>query len=592
MSSLELLKEQARNFEQDEKWENALDLYSQAIDMLSHDDEPDITLFNRSGDLATKLGSADQAVRFYEKAVDAYVAEGLHNNAIAVCKKVLRNLPDRHRILLKMGQIRAAQGFITDARTNFISYAEHVQADGDLDEAFRALIEYVKLAPDDYEVCMLLAAQLDQNGRSEEAISQYVAAFRIMRRQGLDDLSKNVAAQIAKLDPTFDLELAASREGEAISEDSDGSATAEDSSGQKHEPDVVGPIDLPLLSFDDEEAAPTGGDETPAETVKPPDGGVGEKAAEAVEKAAEEAAAATAAAEREAEEAAARAAAQRDETEAAARAAAESDASEAAAEREAEEASARAAAEREVAEASTRAAAEREAADAVARAAAAAERGAAEAAARAAAEKEAADAAAEKASEGSAVAPPEPESTTESPSEPYVDLSTVLLGGASSKEEKSTWFVVPFEEPTGDDEADFTKMLAQFREKVSENIDTDDTMAHYDLGTAYMEMGLLDEAIAEYQMVLRGTSDDLPTYEMLGQTFLRKEEPEAAIRSLTRALAVPCDVEDELVGIYYYIGLANEKIGDKTAAVEFYDRVFALDINFADVTDRLRALRA
>jgi tetratricopeptide (TPR) repeat protein len=555
VSSLELLKEQARNFEQDEKWENALDLYSQAIDMLSHDDEPDITLFNRSGDLATKLGSADQAVRFYEKAVDAYVAEGLHNNAIAVCKKVLRNLPDRHRILLKMGQIRAAQGFITDARTNFISYAEHVQADGDLDEAFRALIEYVKLAPDDYEVCMLLAAQLDQNGRSEEAISQYVAAFRIMRRQGLDDLSKNVAAQIAKLDPTFDLELAASREGEAISEDSDGSATAEDSSGQKHEPDVVGPIDLPLLSFDDEEAAPTGGDETPAETVKPPDGGVGEKAAEAVEKAAEEAAAATAAAEREAAEA-----------------------------------STRAAAEREAAEASTRAAAEREAAEASARAAV--EREAAEAAARAAAEKEAADAAAEKASEGSAVAPPEPESTTESPSEPYVDLSTVLLGGASSKEEKSTRFVVPFEEPTGDDEADFTKMLVQFREKVSENIDTDDTMAHYDLGTAYMEMGLLDEAIAEYQMVLRGTSDDLPTYEMLGQTFLRKEEPEAAIRSLTRALAVPCDVEDELVGIYYYIGLANEKIGDKTAAVEFYDRVFALDINFADVTDRLRALRA
>ena len=46
------------------------------------------------------------------------------------------------------------------------------------------------------------------------------------------------------------------------------------------------------------------------------------------------------------------------------------------------------------------------------------------------------------------------------------------------------------------------------------------------------------------------------------------------------------------MGIYYYIGLAHETIGNKDTAVEYYDRVFALDINFADVTERLRALRS
>ena len=167
----------------------------------------------------------------------------------------------------------------------------------------------------------------------------------------------------------------------------------------------------------------------------------------------------------------------------------------------------------------------------------------------------------------------------------------MLLGEEVHTEEKSTRFVVPYEEPTGDDQADFDRMLDQFREKVAENIDVNDVMSHYDLGTAYMEMGLLDEAISEFQVVLRGTSDHLATYEMLGQTFLRKKEPEAALRSLTRGLDAPCDVEEERVGIYYYIGLAHETIGDKDTAVEFYDRIFALDINFADVTERLRALR-
>ena len=45
------------------------------------------------------------------------------------------------------------------------------------------------------------------------------------------------------------------------------------------------------------------------------------------------------------------------------------------------------------------------------------------------------------------------------------------------------------------------------------------------------------------------------------------------------------------MGIYYYLGLAHETMGDKDTALDFDDRLFALDINFADVTERLRALR-
>ena len=56
--------------------------------------------------------------------------------------------------------------------------------------------------------------------------------------------------------------------------------------------------------------------------------------------------------------------------------------------------------------------------------------------------------------------------------------------------------------------------------------------------------------------------------------------------------APPCEIEEERVGIYYYIGLANETLGDKETALKFYGRLFALDINFADVTERLRALRS
>ena len=615
MSSVENLKERARSFEQNEQWGEALDLYSQAIDLLSNDDTPDIALFNRSGDLATRIGSAAQAVTFYERAVDFYMDAGLPNNAVAVCKKVMRNLPDRYSIHLKMGQIRAAQGFITDARSSFVTYAENVQAAGDIDEALRALIEFVNLAPDDYEICMILGAQLEQSNRASDALTQYIGAYRIMRRQGLGDLAQNVAARIRRMDPSLDLEQAASDEffnqGPG-SEDSEGGVPVPD-----RETEVIGPVDLPLMSFDDDDdadAAPTKAAEEAA--AKAADAAPTKAAEEAAAKAAEEAAAkaakeaeakaakeAPAKAAKEAEAKAAKEAAAKAAGEAAARVA--SAVAEATAEKAAEEAAAKAAEEAaaKAAEEAAAKAAEEAAAKAAqeGRARAAAEAAAAKAAAakaaaaKAAAAKAAADAdtATTAVEESPSVlnADPEPESATASSSESYVDIGAMLLGDEVHTTQKSTRFVVPYEEPTGDDQADFEKMLDQFKKKVSENIETSDATAHYDLGTAYMEMGLLDEAIGEFQMVLRSTSDHLATYEMLGQTFLQKQEPEAALQSLTRGLDTPSAIEEERVGIYYYLGLAHETIGNTETAVEFYDKVFAIDINFADVTERLRGLR-
>ena len=625
MSSVENLKERARSFEQNEQWGEALDLYSQAIDLLSSDDTPDIALFNRSGELATRIGSAAQAVAFYERAVDFYMDAGLPNNAVAVCKKVMRNLPDRYSIHLKMGQIRAAQGFITDARSSFVTYAENVQAAGDLDEALRALIEFVNLAPDDYEICMILGAQLEQSNRASDALTQYIGAYRIMRRQGLGDLAQNVAARIRRMDPSLDLEQAAS--DESFNQGAGSGGLEGEGAGPDQETEIIGPVDLPLMSFDDddEDAAPTKAAEEAAPkaaeeaTPKAAEEAAAKAAEEAAAKAAGEAAARVAfavaeeTAERAAEEAAAKAA-----EEAAAKAAEEAAAKAAqeAAAKAAQEAAAKAAQEdaAKAAEKDAAKAAQEDAAKAAqeararaaeeARARAAEEAAAARAAEEAAAAKAAEEAAAAKAAadadtattgvEESLSVPnadPEPESATASSSESYVDIGAMLLGDEVHTTQKSTRFVVPYEELTGDDQADFEKMLDQFKKKVAENIDTSDVTAHYDLGTAYMEMGLLDEAIGEFQMVLRSTSDHLATYEMLGQAFLQKQEPEAALQSLTRGLDAPGAIEEERVGIYYYLGLAHETIGNTEAAVEFYDKVFAIDINFADVTERLRGLR-
>ena len=199
--SIEALKEQARRCEQKEQWGKALDLYVQAISRLDQDDHPDISLYNRAGDLSTRVGNIEGAVEQYEKAVDLYVESELPNNAIAVCKKVIRNLPTRHTIYLKMGQIRASQGFLTDARANFLAYAERMQGEGQIDEALRSLIEFADLAPDDYEIRVALASQFEQRERLGEAVDQLAQAYHVLVRLGMAEEAQGIADKIEELSP-------------------------------------------------------------------------------------------------------------------------------------------------------------------------------------------------------------------------------------------------------------------------------------------------------------------------------------------------------------------------------------------------------
>ena len=615
--SVEAIKELARGLEQKEEWQKALDLYIKAIDRMSDEDVPDIGLFNRAGDLATRTGASAQAVSFYERAVDYYVEAELPNNAIAICKKVMRNLPDRYTIHLKIGQIRVAQGFITDARASFITYAERVQAFGDMDEAFRALIEFVDLAPDDYEIRQLLAAQLGQHDRMSEAVQQLVGVRQIMMRRGMVEEDAQVEAQIQEMDPTASLEAApmagvtsgaddglggvgfekptagepgvpgeieaggleiGGDEEEAVEVDTGGLSIDLEAADEKEEEAVM---DLPLLSFDDDEEEAV---EAPAEELPEIEVGLEGLDDESVAEEAVEAAVKESVAEAKAEEAAS----DHDSLAATGNFLGAIEALSAIVEAEPDDQNYH----QRMVEYAFRSNDSGALAEAYLGLAECLQRAGQETRAKAVFEQAlSTDPTNEraKAALGQLGGETAAEAAQEvSSAESYVDLGSMLLG---DEEEKSTRFVVAYEEPTGDESADFQRMLSQFREKVSENIGADDATAHYDLGTAFKEMGLLDEAIAEYQQALRASADHLPTYELLGQTFLEKSEPEAALRSLTRALDAPYDVEDELMGIYYYLGMAYEAVGNKDQALEFYDRVFSLDINFADITERLRALR-
>ncbi len=171
----------------------------------------------------------------------------------------------------------------------------------------------------------------------------------------------------------------------------------------------------------------------------------------------------------------------------------------------------------------------------------------------------------------------------------FVDLSAMILD--EDFPARDTRMKVADEEPTGDEERDFQEMLARFKQGIDENIDEGDFQSHYDLGVAFKEMGLLDEAIAELQKALRAPDGKLRSSEALGVCFIDKGAYVVAESILRRALDLPASGGDqERLGLLYWLGRALEEQGKRVEARELYGRVFAVDIRFRDVGARSKAL--
>ena len=125
----------------------------------------------------------------------------------------------------------------------------------------------------------------------------------------------------------------------------------------------------------------------------------------------------------------------------------------------------------------------------------------------------------------------------------------------------------------------------------------EDLETHYNLGIAYREMGLLDEAIGEFQKVAKAVQEGRPfRYAMqcctlLGLTFTDKTEPKIAALWYQRALELPGLEQETIIALRYDLAMAEEKAGNVDAALESFRQVYAMNIDYRDVSERISALQ-
>jgi pilus assembly protein FimV len=122
-------------------------------------------------------------------------------------------------------------------------------------------------------------------------------------------------------------------------------------------------------------------------------------------------------------------------------------------------------------------------------------------------------------------------------------------------------------------------------------LDDGEVDTHYDLGLAYKEMALYDDAIKSFEKVLRAPGREVQCRVMIGMCLREMGNPSEAIHQFKQGLhATP--TERERQSLYYEIGITYEVIGDDSEALYYLEMVLKRDPGFADAAARADTLRA
>jgi len=119
---------------------------------------------------------------------------------------------------------------------------------------------------------------------------------------------------------------------------------------------------------------------------------------------------------------------------------------------------------------------------------------------------------------------------------------------------------------------------------------------HFNLGIAYREMELIDDAIKEFETAFKSLNPSGSAKEMvqccgmLSTCFLEKGMPRSTVRWCQTGLQLPGISAHEAMALRYDMGTAYAQIGEPERALECFGAIFRTDPSYRDVAQRIDEL--
>ncbi len=142
------------------------------------------------------------------------------------------------------------------------------------------------------------------------------------------------------------------------------------------------------------------------------------------------------------------------------------------------------------------------------------------------------------------------------------------------------------------------EIRSEFGLEGADDTSNDDYETHYQMAVAYQEMGLTEQAIAEFQDAIAlveprdGTRRFYQCANLLGHCFMQNAMPNHAITWFARALDTPDISDEEYHGLWYELAVAHETNGDEDEATILFEKIYAENVDFRDVAEKVKSLVA
>lgn len=484
-------------------------------------------LYNELGDIYLKANDRIQAVMSFEKAVTNYEKVALYNNAIAVCKKILRVVPSRGETIFKLGELKAKQKFTGEAVAYFIRFFQTAMSDeenppGGLQEKAEKMLE---LVPDNDDIVDKAADMFSHVGMKLKSTELLTGLAQRLEERGDTEKAGFYRTRIENLKSSLTqaelkkIEQGATGEKQESVEKPDAGDTG---LGRQASPEEIEPA--VQQKAETGEAYPAGAkpEGTPSQTGEPEglDDAGGKDGQSTEPEASGEGPAGTSLEKAPLPEHVSDEPAGKSETTATDESAEESKMI------------------------------------------------------------EAMDINGERPMTGQAPEDMEEESS------PPPDGDSIQRDDRAEPSEAShnepTDFASIIEESVDGDEG------MDLASEITSDIEENDFKSHYDLGMAYLEMALYREAVKEYQIASRSEQLQLKSMEMIGYCFLQMNRPRLAVKQLERGLEIANSIGGDKLGIHYNLGLAYDQLGDTEMARENYEEVYIVDVTFRDIAEKMK----
>ena len=146
--------------------------------------------------------------------------------------------------------------------------------------------------------------------------------------------------------------------------------------------------------------------------------------------------------------------------------------------------------------------------------------------------------------------------------------------------------------PTGEFQYSVADVFEQFKRGLDKTVRPEDSATKYDLGIAFQEMGMLDEALEQFRAALAGGDRrrEVEILNMIGVCLGMKGEHREAVETYRRALASEFLDDDGARAVQFELGAAHEALGEPETALWYFQQIAQTDPGYRGSGERAARL--